>query len=267
MVPTDAAGRQHATDGLMLRGGRIVMVTARALSRRQVIGLVAAVAVGIAVSGVPADAQQPLKIGIIGAGRIGGTMAEHWVKAGHEVFLSSRHPESLKDLVSQLGPKAHAGTPKEAAAFGDVVFIAVPYSALPDIGRELAPELKGKVVVNASNPIPRRDGPVAEEAQKKGAGLADAELLPGTRVARAFTFPGAATFKSEAFRAGDRIAVAVAADDTAAMAVASQLVRDAGFEPVQVGPLAKAREFQPGSALFGKVMTAPEMKQALGIAP
>jgi predicted dinucleotide-binding enzyme len=108
---------------------------------------------------------------------------------------------------------------------------------------------------------------MAEEAQKKGAGLADVEFLPGARVARAFTFPGAGVFKSEAHRAGERIAVAVAADDKEAMAVASRLVRDAGFEPVPVGPLARAKDFQPGTAIFGKAMTAREMRQALGLPP
>jgi predicted dinucleotide-binding enzyme len=229
---------------------------------------------GVAVAGLaltarvgPAGSQAPLKIGIIGAGRIGGTMGEHWVKAGHQVMLSSRHPETLKELAARLGPRARVGTPREAAAFGEVVFIAVPYSAMPQVGRDYATELKGKVVVNASNPIPRRDGAMAEEAQKKGAGLADVEFLPGARVARAFTFPGAGVFKSEAHRAGERIAVAVAADDKEAMAVASRLVRDAGFEPVPVGPLARAKDFQPGTAIFGKAMTAREMRQALGLPP
>lgn len=236
-----------------------------ALTRRELLGLGVVTVAGLIVP--TAESQTPMKIGIIGAGRIGGTMGEHWVKAGHEVMLSSRHPENLKELAARLGPRARVGTPREAAAFGDVIFIAVPYSAMPEIGRDYAAEMKGKVVVNASNPIPRRDGPVAEDAQKKGAGLADVELLPGTRVARAFTSPGAGVFQSEAHRAGERIAVAVAADDKAAMEVAARLVRDAGFEPVLVGPLARAREFQPGTALFGRAMTAREMKQALGLQP
>ena len=242
------------------------MKTSHALSRRRLLGL-AGVGIVVAALPRPGAGQQPMKIGIIGAGRIGGTMGEHWIKAGHEVFFSSRHPENLKDLVDRLGPRARAGTPRDAAAFGDVVFLAVPYSAIPQIGRDYASELKGKIVVNASNPIPGRDGPVAQDAQKKGAGLADAELLPGTRVARAFTSPGAGTFKSEAHRAGERVAVAVAADDKEAMEVAARLVRDAGFEPVTVGPLARAKDFQPGTPLFGRTMTAREMKQALGLAP
>lgn len=238
----------------------------RDVLRAMLVG-VTAVAVPLTARVERAASQSPMKIGIIGSGRIGGTMGEHWVKAGHEIMFSSRHPENLKEMAAKLGPKAHVGTPKEAAAFGDVIFLAVPYSAMPEIGRDYASEMKGKVVVNASNPIPRRDGPVAEDAQKKGAGLADKELLPGTRIARAFTFPGAGTFKSEAHRQGDRIAVAVAGDDKEAVEVASRLVRDAGFEPVVVGGLEKAKDFQPGTQIFGKSMTAKEMKQALGLQP
>jgi predicted dinucleotide-binding enzyme len=190
-------------------------------------------------------------------------MGEHWVKAGHEVLLSSRHPEALRPLAERLGPKARVGTPREAATFGNVVFLAVPYAAIPDLGRDLANELKGKIVVNASNPIPRRDGAMAEQAQQKGAGVADAEFLSGARVARAFTSPSASVFRSEAHRAGERIAVAVAGDDNEAVDVASRLVRDAGFEPVVVGPLSRAKDFQPGTPVFGRAMTAREMKQAL----
>src|SRR5262249_17207715 len=90
------------------------------------------------ISTAPKDAQpaetHPLKIGIIGAGRIGGTLAMLWAKAGHEALVLSRHPDQLKDLVRSLGPKARAGTPREAAVFGDVVLISVPYGALPQIG-------------------------------------------------------------------------------------------------------------------------------------
>src|SRR5438105_8671287 len=101
----------------------------------------------------PANAR-PLKIGIIGAGKIGGTLAMLWVKAGHEVLVSSRHPEQLEGLVRSLGPKARAGTPREAALFGDVVLISVPYGALPQVGRDLRAELNGKIVLDTGNPYP-----------------------------------------------------------------------------------------------------------------
>jgi 8-hydroxy-5-deazaflavin:NADPH oxidoreductase len=237
------------------------------MGRRDVLLVVLAMTAWCAVAlgglAAPGHAQTPMKIGIIGSGRIGGTMGEHWVKAGHEVLFSSRHPETLRPLAERLGPKARVGTPREAATFGDVIFLAVPYAAIPDLGRDLANDLKGKIVVNASNPIPSRDGPLAQEAQQKGAGVADVELLPGARIVRAFTSPGAGVFKSEAHRAGERIAVAVAGDDQEAVDVASRLVRDAGFDPVVVGPLSRAKDFQPGTPVFGRAMTAREMKQAL----
>ena len=77
-----------------------------------------------------------MRIGIIGAGRIGGTIGGLWVKAGHPVMLSSRHPGELKDLVAGLGPSASAGTVAQAIAFGDAIFVAVPYGALPQIGSD-----------------------------------------------------------------------------------------------------------------------------------
>jgi hypothetical protein len=79
--------------------------------------------------------KSSLKIGIIGSGNIGSTLGEFWIKAGHEVLFSSRHPEQLQGLVKRLGPKAHAGTTHEAATFGDVILVSVPYAALPEIGR------------------------------------------------------------------------------------------------------------------------------------
>ena len=146
----------------------------------QLVGLLLAAAV------VPASAQErPLRIGIIGTGRVGGALATHWTKAGHEVLMSSRHPEELRPLAASLGARARVGTPQEAAAFGEVVLVSVPYSALPDIGRDNVAQLKGKVVLDTSNPVEGRDGAMALAAQKKGAGVATAELLRGARVVRA----------------------------------------------------------------------------------
>src|SRR5436190_18050064 len=95
----------------------------------------------------PPDAR-PMKIGIIGAGHIGGTLAKLWVAAGHEVLVSSRHPDELAPLVKELGPKARAGTPAEAARFGEVVLVSVPYGALPQVGRDLREALAGKIVLD-----------------------------------------------------------------------------------------------------------------------
>ena len=226
---------------------------------------------GLALAGLPfigrtAGAEKrSLKIGIIGAGRIGGTLGELWVKAGYEVLLSSRHPDQLKPLAARLGPRARAGFPREAATFGEVVLISVPYGALPQVGRDYAAELKGKVVLETGNPFPGRDGDMAIPARDKGTGVASAEFLPGVRLVRAFNTIPYYDLRGEAHRKGERVAVPLASDDQAALEIASRLVEDAGFEPVVVGPLARAHEFDVGSAVFAQALTARELRRALGI--
>ncbi len=134
----------------------------------------------------PVTAAPPLRIGIIGAGHIGGTLARLWVAAGHEVLVSSRHPDELKGLAAALGPRAHVGTPRDAALFGEVVVVSVPYGALPQVGRDLKVELAGKIVLDTCNPYPSRDGDMAVEARRLSTGVADPQFLPGTRLVRAF---------------------------------------------------------------------------------
>ena len=207
----------------------------------------------------------PMKIGVIGAGKIGGAVGAHWAKAGHEVFFSSRHPEQLADLVKRAGPKARAGTPREAAVFGEVLLISVPYGAIPQVGQDFAKEMAGKVVLETGNPFPTRDGPMAEPALAKGAGLASAEFLPGVRLVRAFTSVPAAAIANDAHRAGERIAVPLAGDDKEAVEIAARLVREAGFEPVVVGGLASAKKFDRGTNVFGQALTAAELRRKLGI--
>ncbi|MBV8877448.1 MAG: NAD(P)-binding domain-containing protein [Gammaproteobacteria bacterium] len=211
------------------------------------------------------QASAPLKIGIIGTGHIGGALAALWVNAGHEVLMSSRHPQELQALAHSLGPKAHVGTPAEAARFGEVVLISVPYGALPQVGRDLKNELAGKIVLDTGNPYPERDGAMAVEARRKGTGVASAEYLPGVRLVRAFNAINSGDLRSEAHRKGAPIAIPLAGDDHEALQVAEQLVKDAGFAPVVVGPLAKAREFDVGTPVYTRLMTEPQLKAALGL--
>jgi len=207
---------------------------------------------------------RPLKIGIIGTGQIGGTLAKLWVAAGHEVVISSRHPDELKPLAKRLGPKARVGTPKEAAAFGDVVLVSVPYKALPGLGRDLKAELAGKIVLDTCNPYPQRDGDMANDARTKGTGVASPELLPGTRLVRAFNAINADSLASEAHRKLPLIGIPLAGDDAQALKLAQRLVSDAGFDPVVVGGLSRAREFDVGTAVYTKLLTAAELRKALG---
>jgi len=227
--------------------------------------VIAATTLAQLAAGAQATPQtsRPMKIGFIGSGNIGGAIGELLAKAGHEVFFSSRNPDNLKPLVARVGPRARAGTPKEAIAFGDVVFLGVPYSSMPQIGQDYARDLKGKIVLDAGNPNVRRDGPIAEPAVAKGAGIATAEHLPGARIVRAFNQLNFKVFLSEAHRAGDRVAVPLASDDSEALAVASRLVTDAGFEPVVVGKLADGKSFDSSQPIFLKAMTARELRAAL----
>ncbi len=207
-------------------------------------------------AGAASSATAPLKIGVIGSGNIGSTLGGQWVKSGHEVMFSSLDIAHDKALAARLGGKARAGTPKEAAAFGEVLLVAVPYSAVPQLGRDLADAIKGKVIIDSSNPIVSRDGEIATWAREKGAGLASAELLPGARIVRAFNAIGYRTMAQAAQRQGERPGMPIAGDDANAIAVASRLVREIGYEPVLVGSLAMGRHLIPGTPLAGE--NAPE---------
>lgn len=206
---------------------------------------------------------ESLRIGIIGTGNIGGALARHWVNAGHEVLMSSRHPEELEGLADELGPRARAGTPREAAEFGDVVLISVPYGAMPQISQDFASILAGKVVLDTGNPVARRDGDIVEDALAKGTGIATQEYLPGALVVRAFNCIPAASLLNEPNRRPARLAIPLAADDDAALEVAQRLVDDAGFDGVVVGSLESARYFDLGQPLAVGNLSADELRQRI----
>ena len=206
---------------------------------------------------------KPLKIGIVGTGDIGGALARHWAKAGHQLIISSRHPEQLAALARELGPNVKTGTPREAAAFGEVVLISVPYGATPQVGRDLAAELKGKVVLDTGNPYPSRDGDMAVRDRQRGTGVASKEYLPGTKLVRAFNAINAGPLANEAFKKPERIGIPLASDYPEALKVAEQLVKDAGFDPVVVGDLSRARDFDYGSEVYVRSYSAAKIREML----
>jgi 8-hydroxy-5-deazaflavin:NADPH oxidoreductase len=212
-------------------------------------------------------AAAPMRIGIIGTGRIGGALAQHWAAAGHELMISSRNPENLVALAEELGPRVQVGTPREAAAFGEVVLVSVPYSAMPQIGADFAAELAGKIVLDTGNPVANRDGDQVPEWQRMGAGVASQSLLPGTRLVRAFNCIPAATLANQANRAPERIAIPLGGDDAEALEVAQRLVSDAGFDGVVIGSLERSRVFDLGQPLPSGSMTAAEMRAAAAALP
>ena len=224
----------------------------------------AAAAVLAIALGSSAHAAEHYRIGIIGAGNVGGALGTVWAKAGDEVFFASRHPEELKDLAAKAGNGAQIGTPAEAAAFGQVVLIAVPYKNFAEVAKANDAALKGKVVFDASNAIDSRDGAMAVDVHKQGIGQVSASLLPGVHLVRGFNAIHYTDMSLGGKKDGQQLGIPLASDDPQAIKIASELVRQAGFEPIVV-PLARADEIGPGRPLGAGPFTTIEWKQKLGI--
>jgi 8-hydroxy-5-deazaflavin:NADPH oxidoreductase len=206
-----------------------------------------------------------MRIGIVGAGMIGSTLAKLWVDAGHQVRLASRHPEDLKPLVERLGTQASLGTPAESVGFGEVVMLTVPLGAIPGLARDLAPSLAGKVVLDTGNAYEKRDGEAAREATRHPQGSAAwaAAKFPGSRWVKAFNTVYFKVLASEAHREGDRLGIPLAGDDPEAVEIAARLARDAGFDPVIVGPLPRGKEFEPDTPAYNTGKSGQELRSLL----
>lgn len=205
-----------------------------------------------------------MRIGIIGAGHIGRALAAHLVRAGHEVVLSnSREPETLRELVAELGDRAGAGTPAEAARAGEVVVVSIPFGRF----RELpASDLRGKIVVDTGNYYPQRDGHFEELDDDH---TTSSELLQthlGARVVKAFNAMYWEHLRDFAKPAGDpeRIGVPISGDDEEAKRVVAGLVDDIGFDPVDAGTLADGgRKHQPGARAYAADLPTEELHALL----
>lgn len=204
------------------------------------------------------------KIGIIGAGMIGATTAKLFVDAGHEVAVSnSRGPASLKGLTATLGSKARAMTVEDAARWGDIVLLAVPWrtpEALPP-----PDAVKGKIVIDAMNPY-TRDGGIADLGTSSSS-EETRRRLPGARIVKAFNtiwYKHLAERGRYDLRVDDRHAIFVASDDPDAKRIVMTLIEDIGFGPVDTGALAEGgRRQQPNTALYNKVLTVREARALL----
>lgn len=206
-----------------------------------------------------------VNIGIVGAGKIGGTMARLLVKAGHRVVLSNRRGgEGLDELLSELGSQASAAaTTDDVAAQGDLVLLAVPFrnpEALPSPDK-----VKGKIVIDAMNPFVSPGGAAmdlgtsssSEETQKR---------LPGARVVKAFNtvwFKDLAEQGNTTLPEDQRRAIFVASDDAEARETVAGLVRELGYAPVDLGPLREGIRAQPGTPVYNKKLTPAEARQLL----
>ena len=205
-----------------------------------------------------------MNVGIIGAGNIAGTIGDLWARAGHAILYGARDPEKSRGLLAGGGT---VGTLAEAATFGEVVFCSFPFGAWPDVSRVLAPVTAGKLVMDSANPYPERDGAFARNALDAGlgSGVPVARLLPGAKLVRAFNSVYFKALQSEAHRSGEKVGIPLAGDDPQALAVAADLVRDAGFAPVIVGALGRARDFDQGTAVYNTGMSGAALAHALGV--
>jgi predicted dinucleotide-binding enzyme len=203
-------------------------------------------------------------IGLIGAGHIGSQLARLAVRHGYNVVISnSRGPQTLAGLVAELGPKARAATPDEAAKAGDLVVVTVPlrnYRAVP-----VAP-LAGKVVIDTNNYYPERDGHIAalDNESTTTSELLQAHL-PTSKVVKAFNhiYAAALTTDGQPHGASNRRALAIAGNDAAAKATVAKLIDEFGFDTVDIGPLKESWRIQRDTPGYGPRRTASELRQDL----
>jgi 8-hydroxy-5-deazaflavin:NADPH oxidoreductase len=206
-----------------------------------------------------------MKIGIIGAGHIGGTLAGKLAAAGHHIGLAnSRGPQSLEQRSAELGERVRPMTVDEAARFGDLVVVSIPLGQYQSVPVE---PLRGKIVVDSDNYYPQRDGHIAELDEDR---TTSSELLQrhlaGARVVKAFNAVRWDSLADEGKPRGaaGRLAMPMAGDDAAAKSVVARLIDEIGFDAYDVGNLAQGgRKIQPGSTIYTANLTASEMTDRL----
>lgn len=205
-----------------------------------------------------------MRIGIIGAGHIGGALAAMFIEAGHEIGISnSRGPRSLAGLVEALGDKACAMTADEAGRFGDLVVVSIPFGRFREI--PVAP-LDGKIVIDTNNYYPQRDGSFAtlDDGRTTSSEMLQ-EHLPGSRVVKAFNTMQAARLRSSGRPSGDpaRLGIPIAGNEKLAKQAVAGLIDQVGYDAVDFGDLAAGRRLQPGSAVYAAGLTGAELRRRL----
>ncbi|MEU4685555.1 NADPH-dependent F420 reductase [Streptomyces xinghaiensis] len=208
----------------------------------------------------PAREGHAMRIGIIGAGHMGSALAQHFTRVGYEVAVSnSRGPDTLRDLVAELGPRARALTAEETARFGDVVVVSIPFGRYHELPSD---SLSRKIVIDTCNYFPERDGHDPDLDRDRITSSQKIRAHTGSNLVKAFN-----AVYWENLRAGsrpkgapDRLAIPISGSDEDAKAVVAGLIRDIGFDPVDAGNLGRGgRRHQPGTRVFGAKMTAEEM--------
>jgi predicted dinucleotide-binding enzyme len=205
-----------------------------------------------------------MNIGILGAGNIGANAARLFTKAGHDVRIAnSRDPQSLTDLIAELGPRARAATPSDAVAFADLVLVAIPWIAKEEVIPEAGP-YDGKIVIDAMNPY-TEDFEIEDLGARTSSEITRT-LVPGARLVKAFNTIYYRRLASEGKPRGaeGRLAIPVAGDDAAAKAVVMELIDAIGFDAIDSGSLHEGgRRQQPGTPVYNQPFDASEAREAL----
>lgn len=206
-------------------------------------------------------------VGIIGSGQVGSQLARLAVAHGYDVVVAnSRGPETLSDLVAELGDQARAAAPSEAAAAGDLVVVAVPLRAVDQLP---VAQLAGRIVVDTGNYYPDRDGRIADlDAERTTTSQLVQQHLPGARVVKAFNHLFAADLTTDGLPRGTpgRRALAVAGDDADAKRVVELVIDEFGFDVVDLGPLSESWRIQRDSPGYAVRLTRDELQDALAAA-
>jgi predicted dinucleotide-binding enzyme len=205
-----------------------------------------------------------MKIGIIGSGHIGGNLGKHLAKAGHEILFSSRHPDELKELADEAGENATTGTIEEAANFGDIIILSIPFWAVEEVAEKTGP-LTDKILIETVNPYPERDGQMAQDVRDSDRAASEfvAEQFPQAHVLKAFNAIYYEKLRDEAFREGERRAILYAGDHQPSLDILEQLIDEIGFGPVYVGKLSESHIIDPEQELYTKDVTVEEAKEIL----
>lgn len=196
-----------------------------------------------------------VRIGIVGSGHIGAGVARLWAAAGHEVMFSfSRDERKLQDLAVSVGPMGRFGTPAQATDFAEVILLAPPYPMLGSALGQAGP-MNGKLVIDATNPY-TADFQVVDLGPSGSAGEELAARLPAARVVKAFNTLPAAVY--DAPDRGSRLVLFLCGDDPADREIVADLIRDAGFSPMDVGPLSAARKQEPLGDRYNAILTGTQ---------
>ncbi|PWI30458.1 NADP oxidoreductase [Flavobacteriaceae bacterium LYZ1037] len=205
-----------------------------------------------------------MKIGIIGSGHIGGNLGKHWAKAGHEVLFSSRHPKELISLAHDAGENAKAVSVTDAFnAHADAYLLAIPFEAIDQISELYAGEYDNKIIIDATNPYPKRDGDMAQKVRDANYNATEytAMKFSTANTIKAFNTIIAEDLRDKAFRDYEKLSIPYAAQDEEGKAIGKKLIEDIGFDAFYIGSLSDSSIMDPNQEIYGRSMEIGKLKK------